>query len=153
MAAFTAACIQLHVPCRMPDTDQLMLLDACLMLLAFCCVPDTAQLLLLDARLMLLASCCMLLAAYEAGIVEGGWELLYDFMHMDVQQIELHGFCSDTFRLITGVAQGKKWASTSLAARTHGFATWYQTRQLLHMHGCPPSQRRPCSTPLLWLHL
>ena len=54
---------------------------------------------------------CMLVASFEAGIVEGAWQLLEDFLTMDTQCIELDNTVSDKFKLIAGVAQGRKWVS------------------------------------------
>ena len=52
----------------------------------------------------------MLLCAYWAGITGIEWLLLDDFLRSDRQRVALHGFCSDTFRLGRGTAQGRRFS-------------------------------------------
>jgi len=52
----------------------------------------------------------MLVACWMAGVVSVDWLLIDDFLAMDRQRVQLHGFCSETFQLGCGTAQGRRFS-------------------------------------------
>ena len=52
----------------------------------------------------------MLVHAYAAGVLSLDWLLLDDIMDMDHQRVALHGLISQTFSLLRGTAQGRRFS-------------------------------------------